>query len=138
MLIIREAKIGDREKILRILKKLDLYYPALELESFFVAEKGGEIVGVVQFIEYKDYYFLSSLGVVEKAQKRGIASALVKQVIQNAGKDIYLYTVIPEFFEKFGFKKTHPLPGLPTKEHYDCAHCFPGKCATMVKKVKFS
>ena len=134
MLKIRQADKNDAEKIINILKELDLYYPALTPDNFWLAEQGKEIVGTVQLKEYKNFLFLGSLATVKQQRKKGVATILLNEVIKSAQKNIYLYTIIPEFFKRFGFETISPLDNLPPKDKYECEYCRPEKCVTMVKK----
>ncbi len=133
MLSIRPATKKDRDTIKKILEDADLFYSALTMEAFWVAEMGNKIVGTVQLKDYEDFFFLGSLVVVAEEQGKGVASALLKEVLRSHQKNIYLYTIVPEFFEKFGFKITSPLPDLPSKDHYECEDCHSKKCVCMVK-----
>lgn len=130
---IRKAKESDNPRILKILKDLDLYYEGLELKDFWVAEKDHKIIGAVQLQESENFFFLCCLSVIKEEQHKGIASSLLERVTQDTKKPVYLYTVIPEFFIKHGFSITELLPGLPSKERYECKYCYPEKCRTMVK-----
>jgi N-acetylglutamate synthase-like GNAT family acetyltransferase len=134
MLGIRRAQEKDNQEILRILKEADLYYEGLSLENFWVVEKEGKIIGTAQLTEYNDFLFLGSVCVVKEAQAKGVASALLKEVLKEVLKNVYLYTVIPQFFEKFGFKITSPISSLPSKNRYECEHCFSEKCVCMLRR----
>ncbi len=140
MIAVRPAKKNDKDELLKILKEADLYYPSIPLANFFVAEESGRIEGIVQFKEYDDYFFLSSLGVDAAFQGRGVAKALVEKMFESASvkkdKKIYLFTTIPDFFARFGFKHAPNAKNLPPKDLYQCEECFPEKCAPMVKENK--
>ena len=135
MLNIRPAAKKDEMAILGILKELDLFYPALALDGFWVAEKDGEVIATVQLTDLENFAFLGSLAVKKKEQGKGVAAALLNRVLGQRSKDIYLYTVIPDFFEKFGFEPTSPQPGLPSKDRYECEYCHSDKCVTMVRQA---
>ena len=134
-MVIRPARKKDHAAILAILEETDLFYAGIPLMNFYAAEEGGKVLGIVQFKEYKDYYFISSLGVGAKEQGKGIATKLINYLLGKTrpGKKICLYTVIPAFFEKFGFKLSSCAKNLPPKELYQCKDCFPKKCKCMVK-----
>ncbi len=134
MIKIRKAQEKDKNEILRILKDLDLYYPSQSLNNFWVAEKDGKIVGIVQLEEYEAFFFLRSLGIIQKHRKQGIATSLLGEIFKTTQKDIYLYTISPKFFEKFGFKVCAPFPDLPSKEALGCKECYPEKCVCMLKR----
>lgn len=130
---IRPAKDNDNPALKQLLLKLDLYYSTLEMKDFWVAEDQGKIVGAVQLQEHDNFIFLGSLGVLPDQQKHGLAKALLNKVLPGCKKDIYLYTIIPDFFKKFGFSVTSPLPNLPTKANYECEACHSDQCVTMVR-----
>ncbi|MBU1616766.1 MAG: GNAT family N-acetyltransferase, partial [Candidatus Margulisbacteria bacterium] len=115
MVLIRPAKADDLPAIKAILKEVDEYSAAQDWAYFQVADKSGEVVGTVKLDEYKDFYFLSYLALKPAEQNQGIASFLLAQALTRARKDIYLYTIIPEFFRRFGFTQTAPLTTLPKK-----------------------
>lgn len=125
---------GDEKPILKILKGLDLFYPALSLKDFQVAEKDGKVVACVQLEEHDNFKFLGSLAVAKELQGQGIGNALMRESLKAQKKNTYLYTIIPGFFKKFGFNvpDTHP-PNLPSKDQYGCGYCHPEKCVCMVK-----
>ncbi|MFA6549179.1 MAG: GNAT family N-acetyltransferase [Candidatus Margulisiibacteriota bacterium] len=133
MLIIRPAAKKDWATIKKILQELDLYYAALTFDAFFVAENENGIIGTAQFRNFNGFNFLSSLAVVPNEQKKGIASAFIKEFISSSALPIYLYTILPAFFEKFGFKITQPIPALPSKDLYECEDCHLDKCVCMAK-----
>ena len=136
MINLRKANQNDCEKILKILKEVDLYYASLSLENFYVAEKNHQIIGTVQLTAYENYLFLACLAVTAREQKNGTGKIILDNILLKAPKDIYLYTIIPEFFKKFGFKiMAEPPFNLPSKDHYDCEDCHTDKCVTMVRKT---
>ena len=128
MLKIRPAGKNDQKAILKILKDLDLFYPTLVLKGFWVAEKNGRIIGTLQLADHSDFIFLGSLAVVKEEEGKGVARALLEKALKSQRKNIYLYTIIPEFFKKFGFQITTPIPGqhlsgecqVPDLNHLKC------------------
>ncbi|MBI5700379.1 GNAT family N-acetyltransferase [Candidatus Saganbacteria bacterium] len=130
---VRKATPNDKETIDKILKELDIYFFAQEYNDFHIAEKDGAVAGVAKLTKYGDILFLSSVGAATGFQGQGIATELLNELFKNAQLPIYLYTVIPDFFKKFGFIETPPIPSLPKKNLLECNECFPGKCACMVR-----
>jgi N-acetylglutamate synthase-like GNAT family acetyltransferase len=133
MLEIRKAKISDQPAILQILEELDLASPLQKTEYFWVAEVDNEIAGIARLEDCGEYLFLSCVGVKTKHHNQGIASRLLEPLLINTKHKIYLYTTIPEFFKRFGFKNVSPSSRLPSKEYFSCQECFPEKCQVMVK-----
>lgn len=141
MFKLNKATVADRNILLKILDETDLYYPSIPMEHFYAVEDKGEIVGIVQFKEYEEYFFISSLGVPKAYVGKGVASFIVKSLIENAkirsGKDIYLYTTIPDFFKRFDFiilPSIPSSPSLPSKSLYQCEECRKELCVCMVHK----
>ncbi|OGC07021.1 hypothetical protein A3H38_03865 [candidate division WOR-1 bacterium RIFCSPLOWO2_02_FULL_46_20] len=136
VLIIRPQRDEDKAAIKTILDELDLFYAGLKIEDFWVAEQDKTIVGCLQLTDYKDFLFLGSLGISLRLQKSGLGKALMDKVLKNAQKTVYLYTVIPDFFAKLGFKViNNPPHNLPRKASYGCENCHPKRCATMRKEA---
>jgi len=133
MLDICPANKNQFPEILKILKDLDLYYQDHDLSNFWTANDGSIIVGLVKMNDYMDFAFLGSLGVAINSRNRGIARQILTKMFDVYKKDIYIYTVIPDFFEKFGFMKISTPNNLPPKDNFECKDCFPDKCATMVR-----
>jgi len=136
MLNIRIFTLKDLPAIKNILTEADLLYPNIEYKDFWVAEQDLQIVGVLQLEKRTNYSFLSSLGVLPQCQNKGIASKMLDAVTNNAPQDVYLYTIIPHFFEKNGFKVTPTPSFIPPRTGFDCVNCEREKCVCMVKKAK--
>lgn len=134
MLSVRPARQKDDPDIVRILNDADLHFSGEKLADFQVAELDGKLAGIVRLEEHEDFVFLSSLGVAGDQRNKGVATALLKTIFERTGKPIYLYTVIPQFFKKFGFHDTTPRPQLPPKETFGCDQCSPGSCSIMVRE----
>ena len=135
MLNIHHAKKADIPAIFALLQRLDTPVPKETDSDFWVAKQNGKIVGVARLEEYKDFYFLSFVGTDPEHQRQGIARHLLEKIFKDLGKDVYLYTIIPEFFERLGFKITLITDNLPSKENLGCEQCEPDKCVCMVKKL---
>jgi N-acetylglutamate synthase-like GNAT family acetyltransferase len=131
--VIRPAQPSDLAAIILVLDAADLRYSTETLTDFTVAEAAGQIAGVVRLEEHPQFLFLTSLGVLPAQKNKGIASSLVRAVLKDQAKPVYLYTIIPDFFRRFGFTESALIPGLPAKEIYGCDQCVPGRCVVMVK-----
>jgi len=130
---IRGAQKKDFDAIRTIIMELDLAYPSQSLDSFLVLEDKDRIIGIANLEEFDGFYFLSSVGVVEGFQRRGLASSFIRDLLKGLKKDVYLYTVIPGFFERLGFTAVARRSDLPLKMTFSCKECTPDTCVTMVK-----
>jgi N-acetylglutamate synthase-like GNAT family acetyltransferase len=117
-----------------ILKDLDLMRPSNVTGDFWVAETDSRIVGVSALEDKGDHCYLSSVGVIPDHRKKGIASRLIHEILKSAKKDVYLHTIIPDFFKKFGFDVVTPSQSVPIPGDFDCTGCQPNKCVCMLRR----
>jgi N-acetylglutamate synthase-like GNAT family acetyltransferase len=130
---LRRAIGADEEGLRTLLEELSLVRPSLVVERFWVAEEGGAIVGAAHLEPVGDHLFVSSVGVRRAHERRGIATALLTRMFARSTRRIYLYTVIPAFFERLGFRVA-PVPrALPPRELFGCDACERTKCVCMVR-----
>ncbi len=129
--IIRPYNQNDIPDIISILKENDLYDENEILSDFFVLKDDFSIVGVVQLTPYPTYYFLSYMAIRTDMQKKGIGGYLINGLLCSIDKPVCLYTILPEFYVKFGFKIIMDSEILPPKNEEVCRICMPEKCRTM-------
>lgn len=130
---IRKAKNTDFPQILQLAERYNLDYSNMEADDFWVAEEQGKIRGICGLKKHLDCLELCSLGVEEKYRHQGLASQLVLALLQEMKGEIYLATIIPEFFEKFRFMKTDHVPSSMIKKSDWCAGCSPERCRVMMR-----
>ncbi len=106
----------------------------MDLSCFWVAESGGVLVGTAELKRLATCSLLSCVGVREELQGRGIGRALVERVSREASSPVYLFTLVPGFFRKAGFREalTQP-PDLLPRSVYGCAACRPDLCVCLVR-----
>lgn len=119
---IRKAKKTDIKKIMKYIEKFNLDGEEIKYKEFIVAEIFGEITGFARMKKYEGIYELATLGVIEKYRNKKIGSKLVNHLLQNFEYDeLWLTTIIPEFFEKFGFIRYDNAPDeIKNKCHRIC------------------
>jgi N-acetylglutamate synthase-like GNAT family acetyltransferase len=133
-LSVRGARPADHGTILELTGALDLTYPAQDLSCFWVAELDGVIVGIAELKDFERCSLLSCVGVREDFQGRGIGRELVDHVVREARHAVYLYTLVPGFFRKAGFRAAVSLPpDLPPRSIYGCTNCDPSLCLCMMR-----
>ena len=136
MVKIRKAKPADQASIIGILKQQDLSYPTQTLDNFWVAEEQGRVIGSADLWEFRNFLFLSSVGVLASRQHRGVATKLLNTMLSGLRKDVYLFTVTPDFFGKFGFRAVaEPPKGLPPRTIFACGNCTPAACVCMCRQA---
>ena len=133
MVEIRRANESDIQGIRQVLDELGCPHPCEAVKGFWVAERDGQIVGVAKLGNLGPALFLSYVGVVEKYRGEGIAKQLLDTMLSGASKDVYLYTIDPDFFSRFQFVVTKSPDTIPSRETMDCEGCNPDKCVCMVR-----
>lgn len=133
---VRKAQKADFPDIIRLAKKDNLDYAGMEADSFWVAEENGRIQGICGLKKHPECLELCALGVAEKRRGQGWGAQLVREVLGEAPGEVYLATVIPDFFLRLGFEKAHAVPASMVKGEEWCIGCTPELCAVMVKQGK--
>lgn len=108
----------------------------METDDFFIANDGDKIVGICGLKKHRDCLELCSLGVDEVYRDKGLGAKLVHAVLKEAKREVYLTTIIPGFFEKFGFEKAGRFPESMIKKRDWCLGCNKELCTVMVRKEK--
>jgi len=107
---------------------------ALDSESmpaneFLVAEENNSISGFGRVIQHQDCLELCSLMVIKEKRRQGIGRKITAARIKKAldlskgGPNIYITTIIPQFFEKSGFKQAKIFPKSMIKDEKWCQGC---------------
>ncbi len=97
------------------------------LESWLIAEAGGEVIGCVSLVRYSDALCeVRSLAVRPDFRGQGIASRLVRAALELAREQGYrrvlTLTRAPRLFTKLGFR-LDVVTNFPEKVWKDCAPC---------------
>jgi len=137
---LRNAQPSDMEDINNIALKYDLDSNDMKAEDFIVAEENGSIIGFGRLWKHDDAVELGTIGVVEEYRGKGVAKMIIQALLEwhnvNAVRErhlpIYLTTLIPEFFEQFGFKRlTTPPPQSMIRKKEWCEGCTKVGCTVM-------
>ena len=131
---LRKACASDMPTIYNIALKYDLESDDMKADEFLVAEENNNIIGIGRLKIHPDAIELGTIGVVEEYRNKGIATKIINALLKKTNSDVYLTTLIPEFFEQFGFRKLGASPPdamIRTKEW--CEGCKKQGCILMVK-----
>lgn len=110
-IFVRPAEESDIEKIKPYIEEYSLDNEDLDHRQFFIAEIASELAGFGRIKQYGNIYELATLGVIEKFRKLGTGKKIVEILIQAAPCDeLWLTTLIPVYFEKFGFVEDDDIP----------------------------
>ena len=130
---IRNARVQDLPGIRRLAESLGLDYPGLENDRLWVADDGREIAGIVALKRHADCEELVSLGVNPGLRKAGLGRKLVQALLDSTSAEIYLATIIPEFFERCGFVRASAAPAGMAKDASWCEGCPKDRCVIMLR-----
>ena len=134
--MIRKARIKDVKAIYELINffaKKDIMLPRSindlydNLRDFFVCEDLGSVTGCCALhISWEDLAEIRSLALNETRQAKGIGKQLINACIDEAKnlgiKKVFALTYVPEYFEKFGFKRVDKSC-LPRKVWGECLSC---------------
>lgn len=131
--MIRNARPEDFPAVRRLAETLDLDYPGMESDRFWLAEEAAGIRGIVALLRHPDCLELVSLGVAPEARSAGLGGRLIETLVASADGDVYLATVIPDYFERHGFVRTVRAPRGLAKDPAWCDGCDKARCTVMIR-----
>jgi N-acetylglutamate synthase-like GNAT family acetyltransferase len=131
---IRKAFKTDWAGVRRFAARFDLDYEDMEADDFWVAAQGSRIAGICGLATHPDCLELRSLAVADRFRKRGVGRMLVSTLCDQADGDIFITTIIPDYFVKLGFEPATAVPASMVKPEAWCGSCRRGLCRVMVKR----
>jgi amino-acid N-acetyltransferase len=141
--MVRPARVKDVPRIYKLInsyaqkgvmlpKSLNRLYE--ELFTFSVVQERDSLVGCgALHVIWEDLGEIRSLAVKNSHQRKGVGSEVMNYLLNRAHemdlKKVFVLTLKPDFFRKFGFRKI-PKEKLPHKVWRDCLNCvkFPYNC----------
>lgn len=109
-MIIRKPSEKEFEQVCNYICELELDNRDLKQQQFVAAFFNDQLVGFGRLREHADCVELCSVGVIPSHQQKGIGKAIVANLINSTDQDIYLVSIIPEFFIPFGFQVVEEYP----------------------------
>ncbi len=107
---IEQARESDLETIKSYIAAFELDNRDLRYQQFLVAKENNALLGFARIRKHKGCDEFCSLGVLEENRFHGIARELTLAHIKQATQPLYLVCIIPEYFEKLGFKTVTEYP----------------------------
>ncbi len=117
----------DFETVKKGIQKMELDNRALSSEQFIIAkDNSNNVLGFGRERVFDQYSELCTIGVFSNYRNRGIGKAITNSLINySASKKLYVVTIIPKYFEYFGFSITHQSPQNIQDKLYYCLHSLP-------------
>jgi len=133
---IRKARQPDFPQILTLAQRLNLDYAGMAADDFWVAADGEKVLGICGLKKHPDGLELCALGVEGTRRGRGLGTRLVRALLRAVKAEIYLATVIPGYFARFGFREADVIPASMVKKADWCEGCRRELCRVMVIKKR--
>jgi amino-acid N-acetyltransferase len=117
-----QVHVGDGTLLPRSLSEI-----CENIRDFIVVENEGEVVGCGALHLYGMHLAeVRSITVTNRSKGRGAGRVLIDALLKEAQKQsvtcVCLFTRIPDFFAKLGFREVEK-EALPDKAHKDCVKC---------------
>lgn len=110
--LFRKANDKDIKKIKILADNFNLDSDNLEPQKTHIVEKNGDLAGFGRYKNYRNIHEISTIGVLKNYRNMNIGKIITGNLIESAGSgtEIWLTTIIPDFFSKFGFKVKKNAP----------------------------
>lgn len=108
------------EQAITLAKQLVLDVSEATPRQFWIVKEQEQVVGCVRAINRGPLVELATLGVLPTSEKKGIGATLVHHMQQHHSS-LHLVCVIPEYFEKLGFKRVLVTPEQLLPKVNNCA-----------------
>jgi N-acetylglutamate synthase-like GNAT family acetyltransferase len=82
----------------------------LDISEFITLSKDSRLLAFGRIREYESCAELCSVGVIEEARNLGLAQKLINSLSKLTAQPLYLVSILPDFFEKFGFQICQDYP----------------------------
>ena len=109
----------------------------LQKEQFVVVSIESGLVGFGRLRSYDGVTELCTVGVLQKVQKKYIGKELVQQLLKQTKETVYVVSVIPDFFEKCGFKIVNDYPPAIKNKLNFCFNKWTGWSRDEYKVLKY-
>lgn len=116
------ASPDDLNFIRNTIKSLDLDGSDISASQFLLYKTEHKIVGFGRIKNHGDFDEICSLAVLTEYRNQGIARILLKELIHRCRENVYIVSVIPDLFSKFGFEPAYGYPESILAKKADCRH----------------
>lgn len=109
--LLRKASNPDIEHVKFYAEKFNLDTEDLDIHKLFIVEKGSFLAGFGRYKNYRNICEISTVGVVEKHRGSGVGKIIIEKLIESVlAEEIWLTTVFPDYFYRFGFRLNDNAP----------------------------
>ncbi len=109
-IIIRQPDDTEFAEVKEYVEEFWLDNSNMVKEQFLILLYKGHFAAFGRLKEHPDCSELCTLGVVNEFRGKHLGEAMVKALVKKAKSQVYLVTVIPDFFAMLGFSFTEKYP----------------------------
>lgn len=120
-IVFKEPDEQEFEQVKQLARKLQLDTEDLNPSQFLVISDNKKVIAFGRLREHKDATELCTIGVENSFQGKGYGMKIVKHLLSQAERDVYLVTVIPGFFAKLDFDFIEKYPDSLQKKVNLCS-----------------
>jgi N-acetylglutamate synthase-like GNAT family acetyltransferase len=120
-MVFKQPDEKEFEQVKKLVEDFWLDNANMQTEQFKVLSDKGKVFAFGRLREHADATELCTMGVAKEFQKNGLGEKMVKHLQSIAKRDVYLVTVLPEFFKKQGFLLVKQYPASLQRKIDMCA-----------------
>ena len=117
---IRKPTNEEFEQVKIAANRMKLDTQNVQKNQFVCAFSECGLAGFVRINAVDDFFELATLGVVKEYRKNGVGTLLINN-LQSNYSELHLVTVIPEYFQQFGFEPMSKVPSQLIKKFDNAA-----------------
>jgi len=123
-MVFKEPNEQEFEQVKELVKEFWLDDSAMQPQQFSVLYDNENVIAFGRLREHVDATELCTMGVAKDFQKKGYGEKMVQHLQSIANRDVYLVTVIPDFFAKIDFNTVEIYPESLKKKVDRCSSDF--------------
>lgn len=134
-IVIRHATDEDMPLVLHLAQQYKLDTRDLKTDNLLVAKEDGTLLGFGRLKYHKEFTEMGTFAVIPNYRHKGIGHKLMNHLLNIVSGEVYLFTTIPEYGYRFGFRELKAIPDFIKKEIDVCkeAH-YPEKVYVLWRK----
>lgn len=110
---------SEFEQVIQLANSMKLDVKEAKREQFIIVKNDNEVVAFARIFPRGTLNELATLGVVKKNRGQGLSGLLINE-LRTMYSQLYLVTVIPDYFKKIGFKISKDIPKELEQKYNQC------------------
>ncbi len=123
-MVFKQPNEYEFEQVKQLVKEFWLDDLDMQPQQFSVLSDNGKVIAFGRLREHADATELCTMGVTKGFQKMGYGEKMVQHLQSIAKRDVFLVTIIPDFFSQINFKIVNTYPDSLKKKVDRCSADF--------------